>query len=140
LADLPAGGIQEAFLGAFGSTIDGETRFLGGETFGLLRERVLRCFEGVLAEDGWTCLLLVAHGGVNRAILAHALGLSWSGFASLEQDPCCINILDADRTGRFVARLINHTPYDAAKGSLLLTTMERLYQDYRRRVGEGRGD
>ena len=76
----------------------------------------------------------MAHGGVNRVLLAHALGLGLGGIGALEQDPCCLNIVDVDDAGRFLVRLINHTPYNTAKHGLDLTTMERLYLDYRRRV------
>jgi probable phosphoglycerate mutase len=91
----------------------------------------LAVLAGILAEPGWRCLLVVAHGGVNRVLLAHALGSGLAGFAALEQDPGCVNILDMDDAGRWLARLVNHTPYNAAKVGLELTTMERLYREYR---------
>jgi probable phosphoglycerate mutase len=140
LADIEAVGVEQAFLGAFGRSADSETRFLGGETFGALVERVLACFRSVLADPDWRRLLIVAHGGVNRVLLAHALGLGLEGIALFEQDACCLNIVDADDAGRFLIRLLNHTAYNPAKHGLELTTMERLYLEYRRRsqgTGEG---
>jgi probable phosphoglycerate mutase len=134
LAELPRDGLERAFVGAFTDGIGRETRFLGGETFGSLTDRVSVCLHQLLADPGWRCLLLVAHGGVNRTLLAHALGTGLAGFAALEQDPCCINILDIDPAGRWLVRLVNHTPYNTVKTGLELTTMERLYQDYCRRV------
>src|SRR5262249_60390460 len=98
---------------------------------GALWARVLACRGGLLAEPGWRHLLVVAHGGVNRTVLAHALGSGLAGFTALEQDPGCINILDVDDAGRWLVRLVNHTPYNAAKVGLDLTTMERLYREYR---------
>jgi len=130
LADIPADRIQHAFVGAFTDGIARETCFLGGETFGSLSDRVLGCLQGLLADPSWRHLLIVAHGGVNRVILTHALGLGLSGYAVLEQDPCCINILDVDAAGRWLVRLINYTPYNPDKVGLELTTMERLYHDY----------
>ncbi len=47
-------------------------------------DRVLGCVGGLLAEPGWRRLLVVAHGGVNRVLLAHALGSGLAGFAALE--------------------------------------------------------
>jgi broad specificity phosphatase PhoE len=134
LRDLPADGVEHAFLGAFADGIDRDTRFLGGETFGSLLDRVLACFRGLLAEPDWRQLLIVAHGGVNRAVLSHALDMGLRGFAALEQDPCCVNILDVDAAGRCLVRLVNHTPYNAAKQGLELTTLERLYLEYQGKI------
>src|SRR5919204_365509 len=74
LADIPLDQVEGAFLGAFTADIRRETRFLAGESFGSLLDRVLGCLRELLADPGWRRLLLVAHGGVNRAILTHALG------------------------------------------------------------------
>jgi probable phosphoglycerate mutase len=133
LADLPAEGVVDAFLRAFGAGSGPETRFLGGETFGSLRERVLRCWRDLLADATWRHLLVVAHGGVNRVLLGEALGAGLSAFGALEQDPSCLNVIDVDESGCCLVRLVNHTPYDPAKRELQLTTMERLYVQYRGR-------
>ena len=89
----------------------------------------------LLADPGWQHLLLVAHGGVNRTILAHTLGLDLPGFGAFEQDPGCINILDCDSAGRWLIRLVNYTPYNPSKKGIELTTMEGLYLQYQRRHG-----
>jgi probable phosphoglycerate mutase len=141
LRDIPPDDLQRQFVGAFGEALNADTRFLAGETFGSLLGRVTTCFRGLLQDPTWRCLLVVAHGGVNRAILCEALGLGLAGFASFEQDTCCINILDVEETGRCLIRLVNHTPYNSAKVGLELTTMERLFLDYQRRrrtTGESR--
>jgi probable phosphoglycerate mutase len=135
LADIPADGIAQAFLGAFANGTVRETQFLGGETFGSLADRVAASFRRFVAERGWRHLLLVAHGGVNRVILAHALGLGLDGFGAIEQDAGCINIIDVSDDGRCLVRLVNHTPYNPTKAGMELTTMESLYQQYCRRVG-----
>jgi broad specificity phosphatase PhoE len=138
LADIATTGLEQAFIGAFTGTIDRQTRFLAGETFGSLSDRVLTCFEEVLADLSWRHLLMVAHGGVNRTILAHALGFGLAGVAGFEQDPGCINILDVRDNGRCLVRLVNHSPTNPMKVGLEFTTMERLYQQYRRlRSGKG---
>src|SRR5262249_15497281 len=133
LADLPRDGAERVFLGAFTDGIGRDTRFLGGETFGSLTDRVLAFLHTLLEDTTWRHLLVVAHGGVNRVLLTHALGCGLGGFGALEQDPCCVNILDVDAAGRWLVRLVNHSPYNAAKIGLQLTTMERLYLDYRSR-------
>jgi broad specificity phosphatase PhoE len=130
LAEIPADAVEQAFLGAFSGGINRDTRFLAGETFGSLVDRVLGAVRMLLADPGWQHLLLVAHGGVNRTILAHALGLDLQGFGAFEQDPGCINIVDVDSAGRWLIRLVNYTPYNPAKKGIELTTMESLYLQY----------
>jgi probable phosphoglycerate mutase len=130
LRDLPTHNIQGLFLDVFGARVDRNTRFLGGETFGSLLDRVLPAVERLLADPSWQHLLVVAHGGVNRVILTQLLGVGIGGLAVLEQDPCCLNIIDVVAGGRFVVRLVNHTCYNPGKRGMELTTMERLYQQY----------
>ncbi len=134
LADIPTEGVVNAFLRAFGAGSGPETRFLGGETFGALRERVLGCWRRLLADSAWRHLLVVAHGGVNRVLLGEALGVGLGTVGALEQDPACLNLIDVDEEGCCLVRLVNHTPYDSAKRGLELTTMERLYVQYCRRL------
>jgi probable phosphoglycerate mutase len=133
LADIPVDAVEAAFLGAFGRSIGEDTRFLVGETFGSLQERVLSGYRRLLNDVGWRQLLLVAHGGVNRVILCEALGIGLAGFGAIEQDAGCINIIDIDDHGRGLVRLINYTPLNPLKKGVDLTTMERLYLQYQGR-------
>jgi broad specificity phosphatase PhoE len=130
LADIPADDIETAFTKAFASDLTPDARFLGGETLGSLIDRVHKCFASFLADKTWNQLLIVAHGGVNRVILAGALGVGLQAFAAFEQDPGCLNILDVDSAGRLLVRLVNYTPDNPIKKGLELTTMESLYLQY----------
>ncbi len=132
LADIPADSVERAFLSAFTGGIDRDNRFLAGETFGSLVDRVTECFGKLIEDQAWKHLLIVAHGGVNRTLLAQALGVDLHCFGAIEQDPGCINILDLDETGRWLVRLMNYTPYNPAKKGMELTTMERLFLQYRK--------
>jgi probable phosphoglycerate mutase len=136
LADIPTDSIEQAFVGAFGNRLDREAKFLGGESFGVFVDRVLGCWIELTADQSTQSLLIVAHGGVNRALLCHALGLGLSGFGMIEQDAGCINIMDGDPTSGYIIRLLNYTPYNPAKVGLNLTTMERLYHDYQSRLAK----
>jgi probable phosphoglycerate mutase len=129
LADLPGEDVSRHFLGAF-SGFDHQATFLGGESFGSLADRVLGCFTSLLADTGWKRLVIVAHGGVNRVILAQAISPDLKAFGAFEQDPGCVNILDVMPDSRCLLRLVNATPYDELKAGLELTTMERLYHEY----------
>lgn len=122
--------LEATVIDAFAAGLSRESRFLGGETFGELEDRVLPCLEELLADPRWRHLLLVAHGGVNRAILTHALASGLPGYERLEQDPGAINIIDVDATGRLLVRSINYTPYNPIKLGVELTTLEQLYEQF----------
>lgn len=109
-----------------------DARFLGGERFADFEARVVPAFRSLLGDTQWRTLLLVCHGGVNRLILNHVMNLSWQGTVSIEQDACCINIIDVDRqrTGpsRFLVRAVNLTGYNLNKAGISLTDMEKAAQ------------
>jgi probable phosphoglycerate mutase len=123
--------VQAMMTDAFRGTVPPERRFLGGESVGELFDRVLPALDGLLADDGWDVLLLVLHGGVNRAILGRALTGGRVFLGGFEQAPGCINVLDVDAEGAFVVRAVNHTPYDPVHaGAGRETTMEQLWREY----------
>ena len=112
-------------------------RFLGGEKFSDFAARVTPAFDAIVSAGDWTNLLLVLHGAVNRTILNHVLGLPWQRRVIIEQDNCCINIIDvdADEFGavtRYLIRAVNLTGYNLNKSGIVLTTMEQAA----RRVSE----
>jgi broad specificity phosphatase PhoE len=123
--------VQEMMTAAFRGTVPLDTKFLGGETVGELLDRVLPELDALLADTGWDVVLLILHGGVNRAILSRAATGERTFLGGFEQSPGCINVLDVDAEGAFVVRAVNHTPYDPAHVSApRLTTMEQLWQEY----------
>jgi broad specificity phosphatase PhoE len=131
LADIPEDELEAAFLGVFRGVVDGEQRFLGGETVGALLGRVLEALARLLADPAWDTVLAVLHGGVNRAILSFALTGRRQFLGAFEQAPACINVLDVDRAGEFVVRAVNVTPWDPAYLAGRATTMEELWSQYR---------
>jgi broad specificity phosphatase PhoE len=127
--------LGESFMAAWRAAPPPEAAFLGGETVGSLVARVGRAMERMHADDGWDTLLLVAHGGTNRAILSAALAGPGAFFGALEQSAACLNILDVGAD--FVVRAVNVTPYDLVHDGPRTTTLERMldqYRDYRRRA------
>lgn len=135
LADIPDDALHEAFTGAFQATHDVEAhRFLGGETVGALLDRVLPAFDALVADRGWRCLLLVLHGGVNRALISHALTGARAFFGAIEQLPACINLLDVGTADRIV-RAVNLVPGRWLQHDVRATTMEELLAEYRARRG-----
>lgn len=111
---------------------DPDARFIGGETFGEFAARVLPAFETLIAARDWRTLLLVLHGGVNRLLLNHVMGLPFAGTLTIEQDTACLNIIDVDtrdhRVSRYLVRAINVTGYNLSKAGIHLTDMERAAQ------------
>jgi broad specificity phosphatase PhoE len=96
-------------------------------------DRVGRAIERIYADDGWRTLLIIAHGGTNRAILSALLAAPGAYFGHLEQSSACINIIDGGP--EFIVRAVNVTAYDPAQLGPRITTLEDMlaqYRDYRR--------
>jgi broad specificity phosphatase PhoE len=129
LADLPEDELERAFVGAFENVVPEEARFLGGETIGSLFDRVLPALQRLLADPDWDVVLVVAHGGVNRAILSHALTGGRLFLGNFEQASGCINVVDVG--GDWIVRAVNVTPYDPLHLRGRHTTMEELWQQFR---------
>ncbi len=133
LAATP-GGIEQFFVESLARKVGPTDRFLGGEEYGAFRERVIPAYTRIVDGSDWRVLLLVAHGGTNRAILSHVLGAPLECFGRLEQDAGCINIIDVDADGHAFVRLLNYTEYERTKRGLRLTTMEQIFTQSRRAI------
>ena len=96
---------------------DWDERYLGGESFRQVYDRAGRLLRNLLDLDDWTTLLLVGHGGVNNALLAHATGTTGGRILNVEQDFGCINVIDV-MGGRPFLRMANFTLYDQLKINL----------------------
>jgi probable phosphoglycerate mutase len=129
LEDIPEDELENAFVNAFRDVVPEESRFLGGESIGELLDRVLPAIERLRADPDWDVTLAVLHGGVNRAILSHALTGGRLFLGNFEQAPACINILDVG--GDWVVRAVNVAPYDLVHLRGRATTMEELWTQFR---------
>ena len=63
-----------------------DTPYLGGETYRGLRARVWPFFADLLQRSDWRRVVVVAHGGVNNALIGQILGTAEPGLANIEQD------------------------------------------------------
>lgn len=123
--------VQNMMATAFRGVVPLGTRFLGGESIAELFDRTLPELDELLADEGWDVLLLILHGGVNRAILSHALTSDRIFLGGFEQSPGCINVLDVAADGSWIVRAVNHTAYDPAHADApRATTMEHLWDEY----------
>ncbi|MEW6323769.1 MAG: alpha-ribazole phosphatase [Nitrospirota bacterium] len=84
-----------------------DSRPPGGETYREVEARVMGLVERLLREHAGQSVLLVAHGGVNRVILCHAMGLSLQHVFRIEQDHAALNRIDYFPDGHRVVVLLN---------------------------------
>jgi probable phosphoglycerate mutase len=133
LSDIAPEEVEAAFLGAFqgGPGLE-QRRFLGGESVGELLDRTLPAFARIVAREDWQTLLMVLHGGVNRALLTQALTGARGFLGRLEQLPACINIVDVG-DDHMIVRAVNLAPTQWLHQHESETTMEKLLAQYRRR-------
>jgi len=124
--------MEHAFLRVFDGIVPEPTPFLGGETIGELLDRVLPQIDALRADPSWDTVLLVLHGGVNRAILSHAITAGGrTFFGHLAQATGCINALDVGAAPRdWVVRAVNFSPPSPLHRDVRNTTMEMLYAQY----------
>jgi broad specificity phosphatase PhoE len=129
---LPAADVERSFLSVFDGIVPEDTRFLGGETIGELLDRVLPPLARLRDDASWDTALLVLHGGVNRALLSHAITSGGrTFFGHLSQATGCINALDVgERAGDWVVRALNHSPPSPLHAGVRNTTMELLYAQF----------
>lgn len=123
--------LRDAFLAAFEGAVPRDTRFLGGETIGELLDRALPALQRLLADEAWDTALLVAHGGVNRAVLSWFLTGQHVFLGGLAQDAGCMNVIDVGPTpAKSVVRVVNFCAIDTLRTGTRLSTMEELLQKY----------
>ncbi|TKC80068.1 histidine phosphatase family protein [Trinickia terrae] len=134
LAGLPPDEVESAFLRVFDGVVPEDTQFLGGETIGELLDRVLPPVARLRGDPSWDTALVVLHGGVNRALLSHAITAGGRAFfGHLAQATGCINALDVgDEPRDWVIRTINYSPPTPLFKDVRNTTMEMLYAQYLR--------
>jgi alpha-ribazole phosphatase/probable phosphoglycerate mutase len=93
---LNADSIEERFPGAFNAwrRKRADYRIPGGESIRDLVNRVIPVHREILNVHKGRAVVLVVHGGVNRVILASAMGVGFDRLYSIEQDYGCMNIID----------------------------------------------
>ncbi|BBU27820.1 phosphoglycerate mutase [Burkholderia sp. THE68] len=132
LKDLTTADIERAFLSVFDGVVPEETQFLGGETIGQLLDRALPALARLREDRAWDTVLLVLHGGINRALLSHAITAGGRAFfGHLAQATGCINALDVgEKAGDWIVHAINHSPPSPLHADVRNTTMELLYAQF----------
>ncbi|NTU42217.1 MAG: histidine phosphatase family protein, partial [Nitrospirales bacterium] len=79
-----------------------------GESTLVVKERVIRALDEILSNHPDGSIAIVAHGGVNRVILCHLLGIPLENIFRIEQDFSAVNIIELWE--RYpVIRLLNYS-------------------------------
>ncbi|MES2070818.1 MAG: histidine phosphatase family protein [Pseudomonadota bacterium] len=125
--------LKDAFVGAFEGVVAEDKQFLGGEAIGQFMDRIHPGIQQLLADPDWDCVLLVLHGGVNRAILSYALTGQRLFLGNLAQTAGCINVLDVGMEAHdWVVRIVNYSPLSDLQNESRSTTMETLLEQYKK--------
>jgi probable phosphoglycerate mutase len=125
--------LEAVFTHAFASMAAEHKKFLDGESVGQLLDRIHPAVDRLRADPSWDTVLLVLHGGVNRAVLSYAITSQRIFLGNIEQAPGCINVLDVgERSNDWVIQSINYSPLLPLQTESRLSTMEEMLHQYRR--------
>lgn len=72
----------------------GKARIPFAETLSGLQQRGVEAVDEIMANHRNRTVLIVAHGGINRAILFHFMGLDLNNFWRIRQNNCCMNVVE----------------------------------------------
>jgi len=82
---------------------------VGGETTRQVEERCIQPLKNLVDQHKGNSLIIVAHGGVNRVMLCHIIGLPLEHLFRLEQDNAAVTIIEFwDHYP--VLKLLNYSP------------------------------
>ena len=82
----------------------------GAETLPAAKKRIWSALKRLISENTKPALAIVSHRVVNKLLLASMLGLSESDFWKLQQDTCCVNIIEYKRkTDEFTVLKMNES-------------------------------
>lgn len=118
LREINLGALEGGPRSAWKAAVQGQDpaafRVPGGESWLDVQARVTHYFRETILSAGHRQVLIVAHGGVNRGLLASLTGISmadaWRGTASgCPQDNTCVNELILDRDGTLLEAVVNDT-------------------------------
>jgi broad specificity phosphatase PhoE len=86
----------------------------GPHSLGAVLDAALAAIHGAVESSEGT-LLVVAHGGLNRFLLGHWLGMPPERAIAIEQSFACVNVIEFVGGGRPFIRALNATLHDPLK-------------------------
>ena len=112
IRDIPTSELPEAILGMMQACVSGDGSLFRGETIATLQARVFPAVDAQLDDKNWQTALWVLHGGVNLAILSHALTGDASYYGRFDPGPGCFSIIDVGADFRdAVIKAVNVCPH-----------------------------
>ena len=79
----------------------------GGECLLDVQDRILPVFQNLVSQHAGQEIAMLLHGGVNRVILAHVLGMDLNNLFRIEQAFGALNIIEYYDDGMAVVKLVN---------------------------------
>lgn len=90
-----------------------KARIPGVEPLKTLQKRGVSAINSILSKNKGKTVLAVAHGGINRTILFHFLGIDLNYFWRIKQDNCCMNaVLIDEKTNTPKVLFVNYVPLE----------------------------
>lgn len=88
--------IREKWPDAFNAWAANPLEFspMNGESTVDVRERALKIFNEIIEKHKEENIAIVSHGGINRVILCHLLGIPLENIFRVKQDYGCLNIVE----------------------------------------------
>ncbi len=88
--------IKEKYPEEFNAWTNNPLKFspMQGESSIDVKERALKVFSEIIEKHKGQCISIVAHGGINRIILCHLLGIPLENIFRIEQDFAAVNIIE----------------------------------------------
>lgn len=121
------GEIKERFPGEFEAWADNPLAHspVGGESTLEVKERVVRALNEILNRHIGDNVAMVAHGGVNRIIICHILGMPLENIFRIEQDYGAVNVVEFwDKYP--VVKLLNGKPRTNESGQDSVTDIDKV--------------
>lgn len=88
-----------------------DTQIPGGESLGEVADRCQAGVNRILCANPGRNVLVVAHGGIIRIIVATILGMSLNDYWKIKQDNVSLNIIEFFEPGRAILCLLNDTAH-----------------------------
>jgi len=88
--------IRDRYPEEFRSWADDPLKFspMGGESTLSVRDRTVPAVEQIMSKHRGEQIAIVAHGGVNRIILCHVMGIPLENIFRIEQDHGAVNVIE----------------------------------------------
>lgn len=88
--------IRDHYPKEFDAWVDSPVKFRpeGGESTYEVKKRVLGAMKDILSAHRGEAIAVVAHGGVNRIMLCHIMGMPLNNIFRIEQDFAAVNVIE----------------------------------------------